>query len=277
MLENWGDQIYISPKVMQAVGTSHFIYDTATMLFNMRPGETRLCEEFWIAFAESHAVVGAEQRVAQLAGYCECIRITENLVAAIVKRRSSLLEMLLRSNRSRVTASGVEAIVRSSDPKIFALLHEYHRHYVKITDRTLEAAAENEQYGWEMVELLVRTRDESRSYCWDLAIEVAARNPECGSNIVELLLCEYPDSRFTTEKVLIAAAEHPDKRMGCDIIELLVGQQEDQAVVATAVIDAAIANSLRESIISDLHDLMDNGERDERGCPGHISDSVKNF
>ncbi|KAL3458366.1 hypothetical protein BJX64DRAFT_292287 [Aspergillus heterothallicus] len=260
MLEQWGHEIRITTKVIGAVATSYSVCDTLSMLFNMRPKETCLSDDFWIALTASKYAWRAEEALEQLSEYCGFIRVSDDVVNAAsrdgaLRHGESLLKALLRNGKTRVTASGVEAIARSCDQKMFALLDEYHGRYIHVTERTLEAAAENPHSGWEIVEFLVRTRGKSRPWCTERVVEAAARNPRAGRDIVELLLCEYPDVRFASPGVLIAAAENTDKNMGAEIIDVLLSQREDEAVVTTAVVDAAIANSLFESIISDLRDL----------------------
>ncbi|GKZ38935.1 hypothetical protein AbraIFM66950_011509 [Aspergillus brasiliensis] len=255
MLEQWGNQIQITTKVMEVVATTNSACETVVMLFEMRLEEIYLGEDFWVAVAKSEYAWRAEETLDQLLEYCDYIRITEGLVAAALKNGKSLLRALLDNDKARVTASGVQAIARSFDLEMFTFLLDRHGEYINFTERTMEYAAENEDYGWEIVELLVRTYDESRSWCSKRVIEAAARNPRDGKVILELLLCEFPGSQFSTAEVLIAAAENRDKRMGEEIIELLLSQQEDQAVVTSAVIDAAIANSLSETTLTDLRDI----------------------
>jgi hypothetical protein len=74
---------------------------------------------------------------------------------------------------------------------------------------------------------------------------------------MQLLLCEFPHARFATEEVLIAAAENTDKSLGERIIELLLDERDGEAVVTNAVVEAAIANSLPESIIVELRQLVE--------------------
>ncbi|RKK66275.1 hypothetical protein BFJ69_g15539 [Fusarium oxysporum] len=253
MLEKWGDSVRITTKVMEAVATNSWVCDTVSMLFKMRPDQVCLSDDFWIALAGSEYEWRTEKAVQELAVYCDCICITADLVTAASNNGSfmhgeSLLRTFLRSNKARVTASGVQAIASSYDLNMLSLLFERHGRYIHVTERTLEAAAENKHYGWEIVEFLVRTQDKSCSWCTDRLVETAARNPGAGRDILELLMCEYPESRFAAPEVLIAAKENPNGRLGGEIIDLLLSQREDEGVVMTAVVDAAIANSLSESI-----------------------------
>jgi hypothetical protein len=257
LLEQWGHPICITTKVMEAAATSYSVCDTVKMLFDIRHDEVCLSENFWVAVAGSHQV--PEQTVDQLSEYCDCIRITEDLINAVHERgpfNKDLLSKLLCHNKVRITASGVQAIVKSFDWKTFTLMIDQHGHYIQLTDRVVEAAAENTNYGFEIVEFLIREHDESRPWCIERIIEAAARNPRAGFDIMQLLLCEFPHARFATEEVLIAAAENTDKTLGERIIELLLDERDGEAVVTNAVVEAAVANSLPESIVMELRQLV---------------------
>lgn len=108
LLEQWGHQICITLKVMEAAATSYSVYDTVKMLFDIRPDEVCLSEDFWVAVAGSHHV--PEQSVDQLSEYCDCIQVTEDPINAVHKRgplNKDLLSKLLCHNKVRITASGV--------------------------------------------------------------------------------------------------------------------------------------------------------------------------
>ncbi|KAF5724800.1 Pfs domain-containing protein [Fusarium mundagurra] len=209
MLEQSGDAVRITTKVMEAVATTYWVRDKVSMLFEMRPDEVCLSDEFWISLAGSENVWPTEEVLEELTGYCNCIRITVDLVTAASKNRDgvSLLRALLRNNKTRVTASGVQAIVRLFDQNMFCLLLEHHGQYIHVTERTLEAAAANHS-GWGIVEFIVRTQDKLRSWCTDRVIEAAAQNSQTGRDILELLLHEYPQLRCTILKVLKLVKEN---------------------------------------------------------------------
>ncbi|KAF4161548.1 hypothetical protein CNMCM6936_003389 [Aspergillus lentulus] len=116
LLEQWGHQICITLKVMEAAATSYSVYDTVKMLFDIRPDEVCLSEDFWVAVAGSHHV--PEQSVDQLSEYCDCIQVTEDPINAVHKRgplNKDLLSKILCHNKVRITASGVQAIVTLLD------------------------------------------------------------------------------------------------------------------------------------------------------------------
>ncbi|KAL3480156.1 hypothetical protein BJX99DRAFT_220832 [Aspergillus californicus] len=260
LIEQWGDQINITNKVMEAVAASYSVCDTLRMLFDIRPGELYLSEDFWVAAVGSQYSWHALEALDQLSEYCDCIRVTEGLVTALIKHydKKDILSKLLRHSKARITASGVQAIARLFDQDSFASMISRHGHYTYITERTMEAAAKNHVHGFEMVEFLISTRDESFLWSVERVIEAAARNARAGRDIIELLLCEFPRSRFATEDVLIAAAGNADQSMGRKIIEFLLDQREDEVVVTTALLDAAIANSLSDNIISELRGVLSN-------------------
>ncbi|GFF78427.1 hypothetical protein IFM47457_04660 [Aspergillus lentulus] len=201
LLEQWGHQICITLKVMEAAAISYSVYDTVKMLFDIRPDEVCLSEDFWVAVAGSHHV--PEQSVDQLSEYCNCIQITEDLVNAVHKRgpfNKDLLSKLLCHNKVRITTSGVQAIVKLLDWETFTLMMGQHRHYIHLVDRIVEVAAENEDHGFEIVEFLILEHNESRPWCIERILEAAARNPRAGFHIMQLLLCEFPHARSVTER-----------------------------------------------------------------------------
>ncbi|GFG14173.1 hypothetical protein IFM61392_08313 [Aspergillus lentulus] len=201
LLEQWGHQICITLKVMEAAATSYSVYDTVKMLFDIRPDEVCLSEDFWVAVAGSHHV--PEQIVDQLSEYCDCIQITEDLINAVHKRgplNKDLLNKLLCHNKVRITASGVQAIVKLLDWETFTLMMDQHGRYIHLVDRIVEVAAENEDHGFEIVEFLILEHNESRPWCIERILEAAARNPRAGFHIMQLLLCEFPHARSVTER-----------------------------------------------------------------------------
>lgn len=257
MLEQWGEQIYITGKVMEAVASTHFVCDTVKMLYSMRPDEVYLSEDFWVAFVQSRSRVREDEVVEQVLEYCDRILITEDLLTASAEHGEERLNKLLEHDKARMTTGGLTAIARWFNLEKFTPMLDRYRRYVNVTERVMESAAANPDHGFEIVEFILRTCDESRTWYIGRVIEAAVRNPEAGRDIIELILCEFPRSRFATEEVLIAAAGNTDKDMGGKIIELLLKQQEDEVVVTAAVIDAAIANSLPESTISELRELLE--------------------
>ncbi|KAL4880649.1 hypothetical protein BJY04DRAFT_219119 [Aspergillus karnatakaensis] len=252
MLDNWGDQIQITTRVMEAIATSYSVSETVIMLFEMYPDSVFLGEDFWTALVGGEYQWRAEEAVEALSEYCDYIPITDALVTAASKHGKSLLRVLLSNMKAHVTPSGVDAIARSFDREMVMLLHNRHGHYIHFTERTMEAAAENEARGWEVIEFLIRTRSEQEPECDDWVIEAAARNPRQGKDIMDLLEYRFPDTHFASESVLLAAATNPDKEG--TVIKFLLDQWEDEVLVTPAVIDAAIANSLPEDVIPHLLD-----------------------
>ncbi|KAL4971179.1 hypothetical protein BDW66DRAFT_42930 [Aspergillus desertorum] len=257
MLERWGEQTYITSKVMEAVASTYFICDTVKMLSDMRPEEVYLSEDFWVAFVQSSGRVREDEVVEQLLEYCDRLLITEDLVTVGVKHEEDRLIKLLEQEKVRLTTGGLTAIAQWLNLETFTTMLDRHRCYVNVTERVMEAAAANPDHGFQIVEFILRTCSESRTWYIGRVIEAAVKNPQAGRDIIELILCELPYSQFATEGVLIAAAGNTNKDMGGKIIELLLKQREDEVVVTAAVIDAAIANSLLESIISELRELLE--------------------
>ncbi|KAG2021945.1 hypothetical protein GB937_004499 [Aspergillus fischeri] len=86
------------------------------------------------------------------------------------------------------------------------------------------------------------------------ALNVLSKRPR-GIHEPALISCNFSVNshmRFATEGVLIAAAENTVKALGKWIIELLLDQREGEAVVTNAMVEAAIANPLSESITIEL-------------------------
>ncbi|EXK76021.1 hypothetical protein FOQG_19217 [Fusarium oxysporum f. sp. raphani 54005] len=74
MLKRWGNSVRITTKVMEAVATTYWVCDKVSMLFEMRPREVCLSDDFWIAFAGSKDAYRAEETLKKLAGYCQILR-----------------------------------------------------------------------------------------------------------------------------------------------------------------------------------------------------------
>lgn len=141
------------------------------------------------------------------------------------------------------TVSGVtplEEAARNGNTRILLTLLDNIKAGLRVSTRVINAAAGNEESGYDVMKLLL-SRRENHAEINEEVLKSAAKNGQSGKKIMELLLDQRESQIHVSEEVVKAAARN--RRSGRDVIELLLDRQGDQVQLTDKVLRTAARNS----------------------------------
>ncbi|CAG9984003.1 unnamed protein product, partial [Clonostachys byssicola] len=173
--------------------------------------------------------------------------LTEGVVESIARHcRCSTFQLLLNKLDNEIPdiQNAIEAAAENenSGQQIVQLLLDKRGHEIIVTEKMIKAAARNSTYGKEILELLFEKRGDEMQIT-DEVLVAAARNSYTGREVMKLLLRRSRDNMSITDQVVTKAAAN--EGCGDRILELLLDREGAKLLVTEKAIAKAIRNLLR--------------------------------
>ncbi|KAI1325809.1 hypothetical protein F5Y16DRAFT_253655 [Xylariaceae sp. FL0255] len=185
-------------------------------------------------------------RVASVFNFVEVVRcqieLEENMnrlaamtLLAATHGAMDSFEEFLGVNGMIVTIDIVQAAAGNEEygEEMMALLLNKRGDQIEITADVVQAAAENYRSGKEVMALLLNKRGDQIEITADV-VQAAAKNEECGEEVMALLLDKRGDQVEITADVVQAAAKN--SRSGKEVMALLLDKRGDQVEISTQLI-----------------------------------------
>ncbi|KAI0412976.1 HET domain protein [Xylaria grammica] len=166
-------------------------------------------------------------------------------------KKLGLIASILARERDglSITQEGILDIAKEFDRELMEFLFDQKGGGVQITERVLQAAAENIHYATEVMMFLLSQRGDKITITESM-LRAAAGNLYCAKELVPFLLNQQGDRNAITENVLAAAASCHGKHAP-RLIPLLLEQQVDKNIITEKVlISATYNNTHAEEVIA---------------------------
>jgi hypothetical protein len=238
-LKMLGDGIYITPKVMEAVVKNEREGDQILKHLLDKYGRKVQITEAMIQAAIRNKSKGGQILFLLLGERPDEVKITDRWLEYAAQESQFLWCRIWHSARD-IPERAVEAVASNHfATQMMQDLLDACGDKIRITERTLEAAATNRRDGFNVLRFLFKALGKD-IYVTERMVEAAASNTESGIQILELLMSVQPKDVWITERVLEAAAKNTE--LGDQIISLFFREYDDEIVISERVLEAACSN-----------------------------------